>query len=114
METDPIPASHVAVHRGRGRRGGKDPVAWVRFRAPLLSALALGHPLVWLAGVQELPAGEVARLTSEACDAVLRGRAESPEADAACAATWRRWCRYHHLAACERVHRLTESANGVR
>jgi hypothetical protein len=105
METDPIPSIRVAIARGRGRRGWKDPAAWVRFRAQLLSALALGHPLVWLEEVRELPAGEITRLTGEACDAVLRGGGESSEADAACADTWRRWCRYHHPAACARVRR---------
>jgi hypothetical protein len=50
METDPLPSIVAAIARGRGRRGWKDPAAWVRFRAQLLSALALGHPLVWLKG----------------------------------------------------------------
>jgi hypothetical protein len=107
METDPLPAIVAAIARGRGRRGWKDPATWVRFRAQLLSALALGHPLVWLAGMPDLPADEVTRLTGEACDAVLRGGSDSPEADAACADTWRRWCRYQHPAACARVRRLT-------
>jgi hypothetical protein len=107
METDPLPSIVAAIARGRGRRGWKDPAAWIRFRAQLLSALALGHPLVWLKGVRDLPADEVTRLTGEACDAVLRGGGGSPEADAACADTWRRWCRYSHPVACARVRRLT-------
>jgi hypothetical protein len=107
METDPIPSIVAAIARGRGRRGWKDPAVWIRFRAQLLSALALGHPLVWLDGVRELPADEVTRLTGEACDAVLRGGGDSPEADVVCAPTWRRWCRYSHGAACARMRRLT-------
>jgi hypothetical protein len=110
METDPLPSIVAAIARGRGRRGWKDPAAWVRFRAQLLSALALGHPLVWLEGMREFPADEVTRLTGEAGDAVLRGGVDSAEADAACAATWRRRCRYHHPAACERVRLATRPA----
>jgi hypothetical protein len=105
METDPLPSIVAAIAQGRGRRGWKDPAAWVRFRAQLLSALALGEPLIWLDGVREVSADEITRLTGEACDAVLRGGGESPEADAACAATWRRWCGLRDVAACKRVRR---------
>jgi hypothetical protein len=55
METDPLPSIVAAIARGRGRRGRKDPATWVRVRAQLLSALALGHPLVWLEGCGTYP-----------------------------------------------------------
>ena len=106
MDEAPLPAILDAVAAGRGRRGWKDPVAWSRLRAQLLTSLFAGHPLIWLAGVRELRSDERVRLISEACDAVLRGGRPSAEADAVCRETWQRWCRLSDRAACERVRRM--------
>jgi hypothetical protein len=105
MDEPPIPSIQVAVARGRGRRGWKDPVGWIHRRAQILSSLANGHPLVWLDGIREMSADELTRLIGESCDAVLRGGEPSPEADAVCAATWGRWCGLGDIAACERLRR---------
>jgi hypothetical protein len=53
-DCEPIGSIHVAIHRGRGRRGWKDPAHWTRLRAQLLTFLALGEPLVWLERVRVL------------------------------------------------------------
>jgi hypothetical protein len=113
METDPIPSIVAAIARGRGRRGWKDPAAWIRLHAQLLTFLSLGQPLVWLDGMRERSAEEQTRLIGEACDAVLRGDLPSHEADAACAETWRRWCGLRDVAACKRVRRMHEQAADV-
>jgi hypothetical protein len=108
-DREPIVSIHVAIHRGRGRRGWKDPARWTRLRAQLLSALSRDESVRLLDGLHDVSDAERTRLINESCDAVLRGGGESPEADAVCARSRRSWCRYSHVAACERVRR-TESA----
>jgi hypothetical protein len=108
MDDIPIPSIVRALTLGRGRRGHKDPAAWVHLRAQLLTYLADGKPLVWLAGVRELPTDRRRRMIAEACDAVLRSGLPSHEADRVCSETWQRWCRLRDVAACERVRRMGE------
>jgi hypothetical protein len=102
MDAKPIPSIAAAIAYGRGRRGWKDPAPWIRYRAQLLTALYEGISRAQLAADLALAPQNLERLIAEACDAVLRGRVESPEADVACAETWRRWCGPGNPEACRR------------
>ena len=103
MDHTPLPSIAAAVAYGRGRRGWKDPAPWIRYRAQLLTALAEGTSRAHLARDLAVVPQDLERLIAEACDAVLRGGLESPEADVACAQTWRRWCGPGNPEACRRL-----------
>ena len=90
MDHTPLPSISAAIAYGRGRRGWKDPAPWIRYRAQLLTALAQGLTRAKLAKTLGVDSQSLERLIAESCDAVLRGGMESPEADVACAQTWRR------------------------
>ena len=87
----------------RGQRGGKDPQAWSRHRAQLLTAASQGLETRQIAGAFGISKVQVRTLVAEACDAVLRGGAASAAADAVCTERWRNWCELGDTEACGRV-----------
>ena len=103
MDHTPLPSIAAAIAYGRGRRGWKDPAPWIRYRAQLLTALYEGISQAQLASTLGVDRQSLELLIAESCDAVLRGGMESPEADVACAATWRRWCGPGNPEACRRL-----------
>jgi hypothetical protein len=107
MEIAPLPSILEAVERGRGRRGNRGmrvPEAWVAadrgvragawswMRAVVLTLLGEGWSYQVVADELAVSRRRVGQLCSEACDAVLRTPASSPEAEGACARIWRSWC----------------------
>lgn len=110
MDIEPVPGVLAAVERGcgqRGRRGGPNPWLatspggeqmsgqgrrWSRVRAVVLTLLGEGWSTQAIAEELTVSRSWVQELVMEACDAVLRTPASSPEAEAACAPAWRRWC----------------------
>ena len=103
MDATPIPSIATAVAYGRGRRGWKDPKSWIRHRAQLLTALHAGIRRDQIVADLSVDPQDLNRLIAESCDAVLRGRVESREADAVCAETWKRWCGPGNPEACRRL-----------
>jgi hypothetical protein len=103
MDPTPLPSISAAVAYGRGRRGWKDPRTWIRHRAQLLTALYAGIGRDQIVADLGVDPRDLDRLIAESCDAVLRGRVESCEADAVCAETWKRWCGPGNPEACRRL-----------
>lgn len=81
-----------AIERGRGSRGSRGPEKWVQVRAQVLDELSRGLTRARIGGILGISSQRVTQLTEEACDAILRSDLDVPSADAACAATWQRWC----------------------
>jgi len=94
-----------AVERGRAGRGGRAGPAWSQLRALVLAYAAQGMLRARIGGILGLSTQRVTQLREEGCDAVLRGGLASPEAEAACADRWRRWCAAGDADACARVPR---------
>ena len=103
MDQKPLSSIATAIASGRGRRGWKDPSPWIRHRAQLLTALYDGISRAQLVTDLGVDSKDLERLIAESCDAVLRGGVDSPEADAVCAETWRRWCGPGNPEACRRL-----------
>ena len=108
MDGRPLPSIATAVAYGRGRRGWKDPKAWIRHRAQLLTALYTGVCRAQLVTELHGHSQNLERLIAESCDAVLRGRMESLEADVVCTEIWKRWCGPGNPEACRRLRGRAE------
>jgi hypothetical protein len=93
MTTTPSRVSILeAVEQGRAGRGRHGSQEWSRLRAEVLTHWGRGLTRARIGGMMGFSSQRVTQLREEACDAVLRGGADSDDACAACAATWRRWC----------------------
>jgi hypothetical protein len=84
-----------AVERGRAGRIESRAREWAHVRALVLALTFQGLSRVRIGGSLSLSTQRITQLREEACEAVLRGGAESLEADTVCAATWTRWCEVH-------------------
>lgn len=118
MDVEPLPTVLAAIERGRGRRGSRGPRlpedwvsadlhrhsgGWSWLRAIVLTMRSEGWSNQVIAEDLGISRTRVRQLASEACDAVMRTPATSPEAEAACQPTWRWWCsRRGDEAACAR------------
>jgi hypothetical protein len=112
----PLPPAYetlrAAIERGRAGRGGRAGPAWSRLRALVLAYAAQGMLRARIGGILGVSTQRVTQLREEGCDAVLRGGSESPQAEAACADRWRRWCAAGDAAACARLRRMAEPSAG--
>src|SRR5262245_34433940 len=95
-----------AVEQGRAGRGRHGAQEWSRLRAQVLTYWSRGLTRARIGGMLGLSSQRVTQRREEACDAVLRGGAESQDAAAACEATWKRWCEERDdREACQRLRR---------
>ncbi len=107
MDVEPLPGVLAAIERGRGRRGSRGPRlpedwvpadlnqhsgGWSWLRAIVLTMRSEGWSYQVIAEALGISRARVGQLASEACDAVVRTPATSPEAEAACQGIWRWWC----------------------
>jgi hypothetical protein len=97
-------AIRAAIERGRAGRGRAGP-AWSDLRAQVLAYAAQGMLRARIGGLLGISTQRVTQLREEGCDAVLRGGAESTQAETVCADHWRRWCAAGDTDACARVRR---------
>lgn len=81
-----------AIEHGRAGRGSRGPETWVQARARVLNELSRGLTRARIGGTLGISSQRVTQLAEEACDAILRSDVDVQAADAACAATWQRWC----------------------
>lgn len=118
MDVEPLPTVLAAIERGRGRRGSRSPSlpedwvtadlnrhsgGWSWLRAIILTMRSEGWSYKVIAEDLGISHARVGQLASEACDAVMRTPASSPEAEAACQRIWRWWCNQRgDEAACMR------------
>lgn len=97
-----------AVEAGRSGRGRNGAEEWSRIRALVLQELGRGLTRARVGGMLGLSSQRVTQLREEGCEAVLRGGADSVEAEQACASAWERWCMSRgDEAACKRVKQVT-------
>jgi hypothetical protein len=102
MAREPLASIVAAIAHGRGSRGEDTIPEWTLHRALVLSSLWRGLTRARIGGQLGISAQQVTLLTAEACEAVLRGGAASPEAEAVCARRWQRWCDRGDRTACDR------------
>jgi hypothetical protein len=96
-----------AVEQGRHGRGRNGTEEWSRVRALVLQELGRGLTRARVGGMLGLSSQRVTQLREEGCEAVLRGGADSHDAEQACASTWERWCMSRgDEGACNRLKRV--------
>lgn len=96
-----------AVEQGRHGRGRNGAAEWSRVRAKVLQELGRGLTRARVGGMLGLSSQRVTQLREEGCEAVLRGGADSADAEQACAGAWERWCMARgDEAACKRLKRV--------